>query len=175
MDTFLILFISLMIVSFSTIGFFLYMEWLRRDQQNVKAHFIYDDESFVTKKFSKIDKTITYDKNTYTYDDKAILRKGKRRHIYYRVGVPSPLIFEGEGKPTYSSSNLNTLLETDLWDKLFRKDNPDFKILKLMVTITMLLLVGLGIYLFMSKGDSTLITNDANRLFIEEAVRNALL
>ena len=171
---FLILFISLMIVAFATIGFFLYMEWLRRDQQYVRAHFIYDDENFVVKKYKNIDKKIEYENKTYTYDDKSVLRKGKRRYIFYRVDVPTPLIFDAKGNPSFSASNLNTLLETDLIDKLFRKDNKDLKLIKLLLFLVLGGIVGLGIFYFMSNDKGVTLAVE-NKELIMSWVREALI
>lgn len=174
METFLLLFIILMIVGFGVVGFFLYMEWLRRDQQYVRAHFIYDDENFIMHKFKNIDKKIEYNGKSYTYDDKSVLRKGKRRYIFYRVDVPTPLIFDAKGNPSFSASNLNTLLETDLIDKLFRKDNKDLKLIKLLLFFVLGGIVALGVFYFMTQDKGFMLAVE-NKDFLIETIREAIL
>jgi hypothetical protein len=125
-------------------------------------------------KIRTLGKTIKYNEVGYVFDDKAIIKGKYCDNIYYYEGNPEPIIFDfGSNIPKTQAKDLQTILDSDLIEKLFSE-----KRLATMEILLWIILIATGITLLAVIGGmfkTVSIANDVNREFLYNITRSAIL
>lgn len=120
-------------------------------------------------------KSTTIDECTYTFDEKAIRKTPWKDFIYYKEGIPSPLLFDEVGvKSNMTPEQLKLIMSDGLAKELLGDD--DIKTLKLLVIICLIsgvITMLLSIYLI--AGGVNLKDSEQNRLFLTNITRSVIL
>jgi hypothetical protein len=118
-------------------------------------------------KLKKINKEILYNKGNYIFDDRGIIKGKYCDNIYYYEGNPEPIIFDFQHNiPKVQAQDLQTILDSDLIEKLFSEKRLQklelLLIIVLIITALTLLAVGGGFFVtpnIASEGNAEFIAN----------------
>lgn len=117
---------------------------------------------------------IKYKEGIYTFDDRAIIKARYCDNIYYFEGNPEPIVFDFQtNKPKVQSQDLQTILDSDLIEKLFSE-----KRLARMEMILIIVLIICVVNLLATGGTyamPTSIVNDKNAEFIANITRSVII
>lgn len=164
------------------VGFLIFWEIKKRNDFNVVAHFITSDKKEKRKSYKSIQERFSFKDETYFYDDKCAITRGKKKHIFYLKGNSNPINFElsnNELSLKYNSKTIDQMLENDLIQKLL-SDIDDTKkqeqriILYLVFTVIIILF---GVYYIINNASSSeviLTSNNQTIEVIKQAVMEAI-
>jgi hypothetical protein len=117
---------------------------------------------------------IKYKDGVYTFDDRAIIKARYCDNIYYFEGNPEPIVFDfQQNKPKVQSQDLQTILDSDLIEKLFSE-----KRLARMEMLLVIVLIVCVVTLLATGGQyamPTSIVNDKNAEFIANITRSVII
>jgi len=117
---------------------------------------------------------IKYKDGVYTFDDRGIIKARYCDNIYYYEGNPEPIIFDFQSnKPKVQAQDLQTILDSDLIEKLFSEKRLA-RMEMLLIIIMIITIVGL-----LATGGQyampTSIVNDKNAEFIANITRSVII
>jgi hypothetical protein len=137
--------------------------------------FIMPDKSIMQIKVKRIVDGFSIQEKKYLFDHRAVIfNRMRKRILYYHWNNPNPIIWTNTGKHEISSQDLYTLLETKLIKDLFSSTEINMLKILLYVSIGLSLITLLVVFLYNPQSAVTLENNEANRLIIDEVVRQIL-
>ena len=124
-------------------------------------------------KLQKVGKEITYNDGKYVFDDRGIIKGNLCDNIYYYEGNPEPIIFDfSVNKPKVQAQDLQTILDSDLIEKLFsekRLAKIEMLLVIILIVVVITLLATGGSFFVASN-----IQTDGNAEFIANVTRTVL-
>ena len=172
----LLLFLSVALLVFA-ISIGLFIRFLKKKSLSVRCVIIFDDGSTVKREFNRAPESFSHQKKTYLYDERAVVRFGGVKHLFFRNNVPEPILMSGLKNPRIlSSTEYNSLLRSRIHEELFGAS--EIGLIKVLVIATLAIAVGTAlialIILFSSPTEMMLADNEATRSIIEESVKRAI-
>lgn len=156
----------------------------RRNDFSVIAHFINDSKHLEKKRYKKITEKFSYKEETYFYDDKTSIIKGKSKHVYYIKGFSAPIDFtlsQEQLQLKYNSATIEKILKNNLIQKMLDDLEGSIKSQEtrlIMYLIGVVIVILFGVHLMLSGDNAsvtcTLANNNQTINIIKEAVVNGI-
>lgn len=117
---------------------------------------------------------IVVEKKTYIYDKSCEIKAFWGYHIYFFYNNPNPIHFNSKNfQVELKSADVQTILESDLIQKLFSTENLD-KLILVLVIVAICIGLANGVITFSQPNTATLVNNNQTIETIKQGVLMAL-